>query len=116
MIFINDIPSFRNPDNDDDYLVDDRKTKVPLINGTAIQNGGVFFGGFNLTVVFKKSDFERFKNLWLANEKVSYTDKAGVVYSGLTIKVSKFGRVDNFHDYIKVEFELWKETKSANSL
>lgn len=116
MIYINDIPSLRNPDSGDDVIIDDRKTKVELINGTAIQNGGVFLGGFSLTCVFSKADFERFKNLWLANEKVSYTNKAGVIYSGLTIKVSKYGYVDSFHNYIKVEFDLWKESKNANTI
>ena len=116
MIYINDIPSLRDPDNGGDLIVDDRKTKIDLINGTAIQSGGVFFGGFQLTCVFRKDNFERFKNLWLANQKVSYTDKEGVVYSGLTIKVSKFGYVDHFERYIKVEFELWRENKNANVL
>ena len=116
MIYINDIPSFRNPDNGGDLLVDDRKQKIPLINGTAIQSGGVFFDGFSLTVVFRKDKFEQFKYLWLTNQKVSYTDKEGVVYSDLTIKVSKFGYVDHFERYVKVEFELWRENKNANIL
>ena len=116
MIYINDIPSFRNPDNGDDLIIEDRKTKIDLINGTAIQSGGVFFGGFQLAVVFRKDNFERFKNLWLANQKVSYTDKEGVIYSGLTIKMNKYGYLDHFNKYIKAEFELWKESNTANSL
>ena len=116
MIYINDIPSLRNPDNGDDLIIDDRKEKVPLINGTTIQNGGVFFGGFQLSCVFAADNFARFKNLWLANSTVSYTDKNGVIYSDLTIKLNKFGYVDHFHDFIKVEFELWKISHSANDL
>lgn len=116
MIYINDIPSLRNPDNGEDLIIDDRKEKIPLINGTTIQNGGVFFGGFQLSCVFSKTNFERFKNLWLANQTVTFTDKAGVIYSGLTIKVNKYGYVDHFLNYIQVDFELWKITHSANSL
>lgn len=116
MIFINDIPSLRDPYNGDDLIVDDRKEKIPLINGTAIQNGGAFFGGFQLTCVFSAANFERFKNLWLANSTVSYTDKNGVIHSDLTIKLNKFGYVEHFHNFIKVDFELWKESRTANNL
>ena len=108
MIYINDIPSLRNSDSDDDLLIDDRKEIVELINGTCIQNGGNFFGGFRLTCVFSADNFRQILNLWLANSTVSYTDKAGVTFSGLSIKLNKFSRVDNFHGYFRAEFELIK--------
>ena len=48
MIFINDIPSLRNPDNKDGRNIDDRKTTIPLINGTHIQNGGKTLTGLTI--------------------------------------------------------------------
>lgn len=109
MIYINNIPSARDPDNGGDRLVDDRKEKIPLINGTAIQNGGIFFGGFQLSCVFSRANFELVKSLWLADQKVSYTDQAGEIYTGLTMKFTKYGYVDKFKNYVKLDFELWKE-------
>ena len=108
MIFINDIPSFRNPDNHDGRNIDDRKTKVPLINGTHIQNAGKFFGSIPVTCVFTQANFDRFMNLWLSDETVSYTDKTGKTFSGLTIKLNSYNYVDKFETYVSVNFELLK--------
>ena len=109
MIYINDIPSLRTPDNGETFIVDDRKTKIALINGTAIQNGGIFFGAIQLTCVFSAANFELIKTLWLNNEKVSFTDQTGKTFTGLTLKFNKYSYVSKFNNYVTLEFELWKE-------
>lgn len=108
MIYINDIPSLRDADSDDGLIIDDRKEIIDLINGTVIQNGGIFFGGFKITCVFSKNNFARFLNLWLSNTTVSYTDKTGVTFSGLTIKLYNVIPVDQFTHYVSVKFDLIK--------
>lgn len=39
MIYINDIPSFRDPETCE-YIIDDRVEKIELMNGVAVQDFG----------------------------------------------------------------------------
>ena len=116
MIYINNIPSLRKADNGEDFLIDDRKEVIKLINGTTIQNGGIFFGGFNLSVVFSNTNFELIKTLWLADQTVTFTTSDGVVFSGLTLKFIKWRPLDDYPEYTKLDFELLKASTQANSL
>lgn len=112
MIYINNIPSVSNSDSGDDLLIDDRKTETKLINGTTYQNGGAFLNGIQLSCVFHKINYNQFLHLWLGNATVSYTDKTGKTFTGFTIQINKIKPVDDFHNYIQVDFTLLKEQRT----
>lgn len=109
MIFINDIPSLRDPESDS-LSFDDRVQKVPLINGNTVQDYGHIESGdtFTLSCVFSVANYERLKALWLARQKVTYTDKAGTVYTNCRLVFKSIQYVANFPNYVTLEFEIWR--------
>lgn len=110
MIYINDIPSLRNPENDKLNL-DHRIEKVELINGTGIQSYGHVKSGdtFDLTCVFSVPNLERLKLLWEAEEPVTYTDSAGVVWQNMLLVLRTIEPYKKYESGYKiVTFELWR--------
>ena len=110
MIFINDIPSFRDPENEK-FTFDDRVEKIELMNGVAVQDFGHIAEGdaFSLEVMFSKANAERFLELWERREKVSFTDTAGVVWQGMRIVMNEMRRDKNFPQYVVFSFYLWRK-------
>lgn len=109
MIFINGIPSLRNPESSS-LSFDDRVEKVELINGNGVQDYGHVESGdvFSLTCVFSVANYERLKALWTARQFVSYTDEAGVVFGSLRLVFRRIERVKKFPNYVTLQFELWR--------
>ena len=109
MIFINDIPSFRDPES---YKMtfDDRQQKIEIIDGVAVQDLGHVEAGdvFFITALFSETNFNRLKSLWETREQVSFKDTAGVTWSGLRIFLKEIERDKSFPNYIMVTFELWR--------
>ena len=110
MIFINDIPSFRDPE---DYEVtpDDRIEKIEIIGSVAYQDYGHVADGdvFALTCLFSPANFNRLVNLWETRATVSYTDTAGIVHPNLFIVIRNYKLDKDFPTYIFVTFELWRK-------
>ena len=108
MIYINDIPSFRDPER---YKVipDDRVQKIEIINSVAVQDYGHIPDGdvFSLTCMFRKENFARFLVLWEARIRVTFTDTKGVTYQNLLIHILEYEPDKDFPEYTTVSFELW---------
>lgn len=110
MIYINDIPSFCDPESYE-LIFDDRVEKIELMNGVAVQDFGHIEEGdaFSVTCVFTANNCGRFLDLWERREKVSFTDTAGVVWQGLRIVLKELERDRHFPDYVTATFELWRK-------
>lgn len=111
MIYINDIPSFRNPESEI-LMIDDRVEKVELLGSVSIQDlGRVEAGdGLKLKCLFSRENYLRFETLWHSRAKVNYTDCVGVVWQNMTLKVKEIERNRDFLGYLFVTFELWRAT------
>lgn len=109
MIFINDIPSLRNPENIS-HTFDDRVEKIELINGNTVQDYGHIESGdrFSLTCVFSSDNYQRLKYLWTSRTRVSFTDTSGTVHNNLRLVFRNIQRVNKFPNYVVLTFELWR--------
>ena len=109
MIYINVIPSLRDPESSE-IIFDDRKTKIPIIGGVVLQNYGHIAEGdaFALTCVFSKENYERLESLWLEDQRVSFTDESGTVHNDLTLYFIRRRYIPKFPDYVTLIFELWR--------
>lgn len=109
MIFINGIPSLRDPESSS-LTFDDRVEKVELINGNGVQDYGHVESGdvIELTCVFSVANYLRLKELWTARDTVTFTDTAGVIWQNLRLVFKKIERVRKFPNYITLTFELWR--------
>ena len=97
MIYINDIPSFRNPETEI-LRVDDRIEKIELLGGVAVQDMGRVKAGdvLSLKCLFSRENYLRFEELWESRAKVNYTDPVGIVWQNMTLKVKEIERDRNF--------------------
>lgn len=109
MIYINDIPSFRDPESAE-YIFDDRIEKIELINGNAVQDYGHVESGdaYQLECMFTRANYLRILHLWHAREFVTYTDEAGIVNENMRLVCRRVRRDKNFHHYYFLTFELWR--------
>jgi hypothetical protein len=110
MIYINDIPSLRDPESFE-YVPDDRVEKIELMNGVGIQDFGHVEEGdvFIVECVFLDDNLSEILALWEAREKVSFTDTAGITWQGLRIVMKSLRRDPHFPKYIIANFELWRK-------
>ena len=109
MIYINDIPSFRNPETEV-LTPDDRLEKIELIGDILVQDMGRVEAGDVLSIkcLFSRENYLRLETVWLSREKVNYTDVLGVVWQNMTLKILEIERDRNYPEYIFVTFELWR--------
>ncbi len=109
MIYINDIPSFRDPESHEE-IVDDRIEKIELINGNTIQDYGHCYTGdtIALTCIFKSKYYSRLMDLWGNREKVTYTDQSGNVFTDMRLVIRRIKYVEKFPEYLILTFELWR--------
>lgn len=109
MIYINNIPSFRDPEH---YKIipDDRITKIEIIDSVAIQDYGHVEDGdsFSVQCMFSESNFNQFKALWESRATVTLTDIAGKTHSNLIIVMKEYEPDKNFPKYTLATFELWR--------
>lgn len=115
MIYINDIPSFRDPDSFK-MTLDDRISKVEIIGGVAIQDLGYVAAGdvFSVVCMFTVKNFDLVTKLWTARKTVSFTDTAGVVWEEMRIVIKEIEYDRNFPEYVTATFELWKTAKTLD--
>lgn len=109
MIYINDIPSFRNPETFE-MNIDDRIEKIELINGNAIQDYGHFETGDSFTVdcVFEFSNYLRLRDLWIRRELVTFTDEGGYVWQNMRLIFQRIKYLARYPNYVELTFELWR--------
>lgn len=109
MIYINDIPSFRNPESEV-LKPDDRKERIELLGAVAVQDMGRIKSGdvLSLKCLFSRANYLRLKELWESREKVNYTDPLGVVWERVTMKWLEVERDRAFPENIFVTFEIWR--------
>ena len=109
MIYINDIPSFRNPESEV-LKPDDRKERIELIGAVVVQDMGRVKSGdvLSLKCLFTRENYLRFEELWKSRAMVNYTDPLGVVWENVTIKWLEVERNRDFPEYIFVTFEVWR--------
>lgn len=109
MIYINNIPSFRNPE-EEEFIPDDRQERIEIIGDIEVQDLGRVENGdvISLQCMFSAANFELLKALWLARTKVTYTDTGGQQYQNMRIKITRWKRDRDFPNYFFVNFELWR--------
>ena len=109
MIFINDIPSLRDPESST-HTFDDRVEKIELINGNTVQDYGHIESGDTdtFTCVFSAENFERIKALWATRTRIAFTDENGTVHNNLRLVFRNYRPVNKFPNYIILTFELWR--------
>lgn len=109
MIYINDIPSFRNPESHE-YKYDDRVEKIELINGNTVQDYGYISNGDVdiITCLFSEANYLRLVPLWAGRARVTYTDEAGAVWQNLRLVFRSVKRDGHFPHYVLLTFELWR--------
>lgn len=109
MIYINDIPSFRDPESET-FTPDDRLEKIELIGNVVVQDMGRVEAGdvISLKCLFTRENYLRLESLWLSREKVNYTDVLGVEWQNMRLKFLEVERDRNFPEYLFVTFELWR--------
>lgn len=109
MIYINDIPSLRDPESLE-LFIEDRIEKIELIGGNAVQDYGHVESGdvFSLECVFHVDAWGEIEALWKARQLVSFTDVAGTVWTDLRIVVKSIRYENKFPKYVSLKFELWK--------
>lgn len=112
MIYINNIPSFRDPES---YKVipDDRIQKIELINSVAIQDYGHVKEGdaIAITCLFSQANFNRLTALWEARASVTFKDISGVLWQDMIIVMKEYEPDKKFPKYILASMELWRRTK-----
>ena len=109
MIWINDIPSFRDPESVE-ISFDDRIEKVELIQGNTVQDYGHVESGevVTLTCLFSYENYQRVSALWQARVKVTYTDEAGMVHPNMRLVFRTVRREKKFPHFGMLKFELWR--------
>lgn len=109
MIYINDIPSLRDPESHS-LIFDDRAEKIPIINGVVLQDYGHIPQGdsFGLECVFSEENYNRIAELWTNSQRVNYTDSNGIVHSDLKLYFRNVRRYPKFPNYVVLNFELWR--------
>ncbi|MBR0103129.1 MAG: hypothetical protein IJQ01_06485 [Selenomonadaceae bacterium] len=109
MIYINDIPSVRDPDSYK-YIIDDRVEKIEVIDGYVVQDFGHIETGdvFSITCMFTEENFSRVQELWEARTKVNFKDTVGTVWENMRIVLREFTRDKDFPKYVTATFELWR--------
>lgn len=109
MIYINDIPSLRNPETFEMHL-DDRIEKIELINGNAVQDYGHVETGdsFALTCIFSLANYQRLYTLWTERQLVTFTDERGGIWENLRLIFQRVKYLPNFPQYVELTFELWR--------
>lgn len=109
MIYINDIPSLRDPESLELHI-EDRIEKIELIGGNAVQDFGHIETGdeFELECVFKNDAWGQIQQLWKARQLVSFTDVSGTVWQNLRLVVKSLRYEEKFPEYVRVRFSLWK--------
>ena len=110
MIYINNIPSFRDPEKEI-FTPDDRQERIETIGGLEVQDLGRVVEGdvFALQCMFTAANFALVEALWVARTKVTYTDIAGQTWQNLRIVIKDSEKDKNFPNYIMVTFELWRK-------
>ena len=112
MIYINNIPSFRDPES---YKVipDDRIQKIELINSVAIQDYGHVKDGdaVAVTCLFSQANFNRLTALWEARASVTFKDISGVLWQDMIIVMKEYEPDKKFPKYILASMELWRRPK-----
>ena len=110
MIYINDIPSFRDPETCE-YTFDDRVEKIELMNGVAVQDFGHVEEGDSIALecMFSPANFQRFLALWTSRAKVTFTDTAGVTWQNMRIVLRSFKRDAHYPQHVFASFELWRK-------
>ena len=109
MIFINDIPSLRDPETIT-YNFDDRIEKIKLINGNTVQDyGHIPSGGvFSISAVFSLENYNRLRTLWENRIPVTFNDGNEGIWQGMRLVFKSITRDRNFPKYVTLNFELWR--------
>ena len=109
MIYINDIPSFREPEICE-LFIDDRIEKIELINGNTIQDYGRVVTGdsFALECIFTIENYLRLDELWTNRTKVTFTDESGRIWENMRLVLKKIRYMKKFPRYVYLTFELWR--------
>lgn len=109
MIFINDIPSYRDPESIV-YNFDDRVQKIPLIKGNTVQDYGNIDSGavIVMSVVFTLSNYLLIKNLWINRTLVTFNDGLGLIINNCRLVFKSVKRERLFPNFVTLNFELWR--------
>ena len=109
MIYINDIPSFRDPESLEE-IIEDRIEKIELINGNTVQDYGHCYMGdiIAITCIFQEFYYNQLMDLWGNRQKVTFTDPRGNVWEDMRLVIKRVKYVDKFPEYVLLTFELWR--------
>lgn len=109
MIYINNIPSLRDPESSE-IIFDHRINKLEFIDGVVAQDFGYIKGGTVISIecVFLKSNYEKIISLWANKQRVTYRDEAGNVWKKMKLIIRRIKYYNRFKDYVWLTIELWK--------
>lgn len=109
MIFIDNIPSLRDPDSIT-YTFDDRIQKVPLINGNTVQDYGNIDSGavISISAIFSIPNYLLIKNLWINRTLVTFDDGLGFIIHNCRLVFKSIKRERLFPNFVTLNFELWR--------
>lgn len=108
MIYINDIPSLRDPESIT-YTFDDRIERIKLIGGNTVQDyGNIDSGGvFSVSAVFSLTNYYLIRALWISRTLVTFNDGDGGIWTNRRLVFKSIKRDRNFPNYVTLDFELW---------
>lgn len=109
MIYIDDIPSFSNPESFQ-INVNDRQEKFEVFGGHVVQDLGIEDSdfSFSVTVLFSKANFNKVVALWKNRTLVTFTDESGEIWQGCRVILKSYKYQNKFPDYVMATFEIWR--------
>lgn len=109
MIYINNVPSFRDPESLEE-IIDDRIEKIELINGNTIQDYGHCYTGDIIAIecIFHEQYYNQLMGWWGNRQKVTFTDPRGNVWQDMRLVIKRVKYVSKFPEYLLLSFELWR--------
>lgn len=110
MIYIDDIPSFRDPERYT-LIYSDRVQKIEIIGSVVVQDWGHVEADdiFSVECMFTWENCGRVLELWAARKKITFTDTAGTQYHNMRLVIKELERDKNFPKQIMMKFELWSK-------
>ena len=109
MIYINGIPSFRDPESFK-IQFNDRVEKIKVIDDVVVQDLGHVTGDdeIAITCMFSTQNFNQILELWNSRTLVTFIDTAGISWSGMRIVMREYQIDKHFPNYVMATFELWR--------
>lgn len=91
--------------------VDDRQTKVNVLDGAVVQDMGYFDEGmsFSFSTTFLDADFAKILTIWKNRTRFVFTDPAGKEWQSCRLVLKTWQPVSRFEKMAyKISCEIWR--------